>query len=263
MRKIELTEEVKAALRRASVTGDSVVIAEQLPRPLYEAVNKVLAAYGGRWDRRSRRHLFAEDPRAKIAAAIESGEAESERQKYQEFYTPAWLGDRLARLADVRETQSVLEPSAGPGALVSAILGVAPMARVYAVDCQTKNCEKLMAAGAHCVRIEDFLAVRPGPDNDTLLRASWSDFDAVVMNPPFAGHQDVRHVAHAYEFLRPGGVLVSVMPPGWRTGRTKLEVRFRAFVAQLGAVWEPLPDSTFADSDTHVRTGILSLRRPA
>ena len=69
-------------------------------------------------------------------------------------------------------------------------------------------------------------------NNDFL--ATWVDefgvYDRVVMNPPFAGMADIKHVTHAYEFLKAGGLLVSVMSAGVMFRQNKLTAQFREFV---------------------------------
>ena len=39
------------------------------------------------------------------------------------------------------------------------------------------------------------------------------EYDRIVMNPPFEAGQDIDHVRHAFQFLKDGGRLVSIMSP--------------------------------------------------
>ena len=49
----------------------------------------------------------------------------------------------------------------------------------------------------------DFLETTPEPV-----------YDRVIMNPPFTRGADAKHVLHALGFVKPGGLLVSVMSNG-------------------------------------------------
>ena len=118
----QLHEEVKDILRRSTVTATSIELPPgQLPRPLYAAVNKALDFIGGKWHRGLKRHVFATDPRPKLATILDKGVAVDEQKLYQAFYTPAELAAEVAGLADV-DGRTVFEPSAGRGALVRAVL---------------------------------------------------------------------------------------------------------------------------------------------
>jgi hypothetical protein len=73
--------------------------------------------------------------------------------------------------------------------------------------------------GTHGFSIGDFLASH-----------STETYDRVVMNPPFARNAAPKHVLHAYDFLKPGGRLVSVMPSSvtFRTDALNDKVRYLA-----------------------------------
>src|SRR5690606_5547682 len=51
--------------------------------------------------------------------------------------------------------------------------------------------------------------------------------DRVVMNPPFSKQQDIDHIYHAFKFLKPGGILVSVVSesPFYRNNKKSVEFR--------------------------------------
>jgi 16S rRNA G1207 methylase RsmC len=95
----------------------------------------------------------------------------------------------------------------------------------------------------------DFLTIDPTPI-----------YDIVAMNPPFARQDDIRHVAHAAKFLKPGGYLASVMSAGVLFRDNKLTADFRAMVTGLGGTFERLPDAAFKESGTMVSTCIVSFQ---
>ena len=105
---------------------------------------------------------------------------------------------------------------------------------------------------AHDFIIGDFLDVVPGE--------YFGDFDAIVMNPPFSRHQDIKHVLHAWQFLHPGGQMRAIVSPSFtfkfaRSGAPKM---FAEFLESVGAKHEPLPAGTFKASGTMVKTMLIS-----
>ena len=84
-----------------------------------------------------------------------------------------------------------------------------------------------------------------------LETAPTGDYDRVVMNPPFYGTHYARHVEHALRYLRPGGILIAILPAAARYEH-----------GLLTGSWEDLPVGSFSESGTNVNTSVLTLRRP-
>ena len=85
--------------------------------------------------------------------------------------------------------------------------------------------------------------------------------DAVGMNPPFNKQQDMKHVRQAFTYLKDGGILVAIMSPAWTYRSDKLSQSFRQLVKRYRGDWSELPENTFAESGTNVRTGILTIAK--
>jgi hypothetical protein len=87
------------------------------------------------------------------------------------------------------------------------------------------------------------------------------------MNPPFENQSDAVHVGHAYELLRPGGRLVSVVSEGPFFRTDKKSVAFREWLGEVGAAIEELSDDAFAGIDafrqTNVRTRLITIEKEA
>ena len=94
-------------------------------------------------------------------------------------------------------------------------------------------------AKGHTVITANFLECPPQPE-----------FDRVVMNPPFYGKHYLKHVRHALKFLKPGGLLVAVLPG------TAMDS------GELVGKWEDLPVASFAEAGTNVPTGLLKMQAP-
>src|SRR6266851_2336127 len=121
----------------------------------------------------------------------------------------------MVDMADVREGHKVLEPSAGRGAILKAL---PQTVHRTAVELNPSMVEiKALAASVHYT---DFL----------LSNGELGGFDRVIANPPFRNGQDVDHVRHMYDLLKPGGVIVTVMSPAWQYRISRKHTEFRAWL---------------------------------
>lgn len=252
-----ISEDVRRVLLASEVTETTLRLPEgQLERKLYQAVNKVLEGAGGKWSRKDRLHVFDRDPRDLLGLAIETGEARNVKKELQAFYTPAALARVVAKAAALREGHEVLEPSAGGGALVDAVLAACPGALVWTYEVDEVAFRRLGARGIRCER-RDFLEVKP------LSTFSGSGgFDRVVMNPPFTGGQDVEHVTHALRFLRSGGILVALVSPSAIEGTQKKQVAFQRLLATTTHRVFDVPAGAFRESGTEIRTKLVRVVKP-
>ncbi len=162
----------------------------------------------------------------------------------QLFSTPADLAARMVELAGIERGHSVLEPSAGTGSLLRAIREVTGGGvECTAVEINPQLCDRLRGSQEGAVVINcDFLSFVPPV----------AKFDRIVMNPPFAKGQDVKHVRHALGMLKPGGTLVAVCANG-----PLQNAELRPLVEQLGGDWEVLPPNSFASSGTAVNAALF------
>lgn len=252
---MKIPTDVLAVLRAANTDGTRLELTgPQMDPRLYQRVNEVIEAVGGTWDKAARAHLFAGDAAEALAPVLASGQVvtlREARQAAQFFPTPAPVVARLLELADVEPGMEVLEPSAGRGAIVAGLLSLGAV--VDCIEQDPDHAAMLAGVTARSVTVRDFLAVPPQPV-----------YDRIVMNPPFTQQADVAHVTHALRFLKPDGVLVSVM--SWAaTYGDGPAAGFRALVEARGGSVEALPDGAFAESLTGVSTVIVTIpaTRPA
>lgn len=222
----------------------------QLPRPLYLAVDKVLKGAGGKWHQGTRTHRFARDPRGLLRLAVSTGMAINRQQRDQAFFTPPEVADLLVgHLGDLTGC-SILEPSAGEGALCDALIRAgADRNLIQCCERDPDSASRLRAKG-YLVWQADFLQLNPEESEH---------FDRLIMNPPFADRQDVRHVSHALRFLNLSGILVAVMSASTLTRSDRLTQDFRRSVSDLGGEWHPLPPGAFKESGTNVATTVLRI----
>lgn len=246
---MKVSNEVLAVLDRAEVSEDRVVLTGgQLDRKLYVATNKVLEAAGGKWNRRAKAHIFDGSAEDAIENILLTGEITT-RQEAAYFPTPLPIVKRLIELADIKPGMLVLEPSAGTGNIARE---VADITSVDCIELSSHNVERLIAEQIYRnVWGGYFHSFMPEPI-----------YDRVVMNPPFAKQADIHHVNHALNFLKPDGLLVSVMSAGVTFRENKLTVDFRELLRQRGGYIEGLPDGAFKESGTMVRTVIVRIPGP-
>lgn len=251
-------------LENLKIQGAEIVIVERLDRTSYKKVNDVLEALGGKWNTRRKAHVFGTDAagdetelRELVEAVITSGEIETlrdSRKKLGWFPTPAPLAAELVRDIVVPEGTYVLEPSAGDGAIVAALL--ARGFKVIAVEIdkdRAKALAKRLPQGAPYILFnEDFLTWTP-PSSLVV--------GAVAMNPPFIQH--LEHVRRAFELMMPGGDLTSVLPNSVMYRKDKKHEAFTAWIAKETAheAWKTLPDNSFRSSGTDVNTVVLNVRK--
>lgn len=162
----------------------------------------------------------------------------------QLFPTPRELAEEVAEWADIRPGDSVLEPSAGTGALLGALggrmFGHNPeRGRITAVEINLNLVDRL--------RTEFPLTQVIGGDF-LEMKGNLGPFDKIVMNPPFEKGADIKHILHAVGMLKPGGRLVAICANGPRQ---------QAQLQAIATEWKVLPPDTFKQAGTGVNTVLM------
>lgn len=269
---MKIKDEVATVLSNAvSCEGHLVrITGARLDPQHYRAVNQVLEALGGKWQRGTKKvpgaHHFpvGTDAQALLDQALTLGEVTT-KQELGFFETPPELARRLVEMAQSGVEGAApdgmllaLEPSAGSGNLVRALIKAGFIVGWAEIDAgRWSDLHSPSTPGQFAYHCGDFLLITPDQ--------GMKDVDVVCMNPPFCkvglgDHLD--HVRHAFTFLRPGGVLVSVLPVSikWREDRRYRE--FRTWYQGLGGEVTDLPDGSFKAGGTMVRTCVLRVVRP-
>lgn len=256
-----ISPQASRALAGARITGTQLVLVEPLDRKTYLEVNVILEVLGGSWSRKAKAHLFEADPGEELAAVLMDGEWVDPKKEMSFFATPPALADYLAShagIAELAESDWVLEPSAGCGALVEAIVRANPGVWVQAVEPDEPRANLIVYRPCIFVarqRFEDFTPVVGGAPRS---------YAAVVMNPPFTLPKQpsvwITHVLRALEMLELGGRLVSVVPASFGFRTDAKHTALRALVEEHGG-WEPLADDAFKASGTGVRTAMIWIEK--
>lgn len=145
----------------------------------------------------------------------------------QLFITPHPVCDRMVALSEITDTDRILEPSAGTGAILRAIKRVSQAAQCDAVELNRELFKHLKTRFPDTDLWQgDFLAYQPE------VR-----YSKIIMNPPFNQSVDIKHIQRALTLLEPGGILTAICANGPRQQK---------ILKPLSDVWVPLPPGTFA-----------------
>ncbi|MFJ6014492.1 methyltransferase [Streptomyces sp. NPDC092952] len=234
---------------RTVIRDDQVRIPFEIDRAVYEQVNTVLKDMSGKWDGRKavRAHVFPHRIEEFMRQCLTAGEYPS-RYDQGWYATPPALVTQIVDAAGIRVGDTVLEPSAGAGALAADIASRGGL--VDAVELDERRTAILRTQG-DCQKVmqTDFLSLDP---------LDWEEgYDRIVMNPPFSNGLD--HILHAVGFMKDDGHLVAVMSNGLMWWSDRKTAEFREVVEEVGGDIEPLPEDSFAVSGTNVRTCLVFL----
>lgn len=177
----------------------------------------------------------------------------------QLFPTPDDLAARMVALADIHPGDKVLEPSAGTGSILRAIVDAetdpnraGPAPHVTAVEINPKLFAALPKHLAESAICGNFLSITP--DTEHPGGQPIGEFDAIVMNPPFRNGEDIKHILHAVRFLNSGGRLVAICANGPRQ-----QAKLKALAAEMGGIYDPLPAGTFKAQGTCVNAALFAI----
>lgn len=238
-----------AVLSSALIENNTVKLTTgQLERKLFEKVDKILETLGGKWNRKAGGHVFKSDPTEQIEDVLLTGKIKKP-EKYGFFPTPPELAKEVIRLANLEPGLTVFEPSAGSANLADIASELVGKENVICCEFQPENVQLLRNKGYQVVN-DDFTKVKPAPV-----------FEVVIMNPPFERQQDIIHVLHAWEFLKPGGILVSIMSASTTFRNDRKSTEFRTFLEEYGYLTHN-PEGSFKPSGTNVQTITVVLNKP-
>ncbi|MGS2807777.1 hypothetical protein [Nocardia sp. MW-W600-9] len=260
---VPVPEFAREILAESRIEGHNLVLPQQLSQADYRKINRVIESMGGRWNRRARAHVFPDDPTETIAAAVARGTTPNTDRKILTAYfaTPEPLARHLVAgphsgIAALAPGAHVLEPSAGDGALVRAILATNPGVEVTAVEPDRARAAAIDYDPRVTIVIAGF---------EEFAATLTSRYAAVVMNPPFAlpGQPTVwmDHLYTAWDLLEGGGQLLALAPNGYTYRADRDHAAMRDFITAHGG-HEPLPAAAFTTSGTDTDTVLLHARRP-
>lgn len=168
------------------------------------------------------------------------------REGVDYFPTPEPLGYKMVEWANIGEGDSVLEPSAGHGAIAryvpqsNELVAIEPSMRLFA--------KLQMKAGGLGRKFQ----------NETFEAYHISNkHDTIVMNPPFghAGATAIAHIEKAFGHLEEGGRMVAIIPRGAMDKKFAKWYENEKTAAMRADV--DLPDIAFQQAGTSVRCRVV------
>jgi predicted RNA methylase len=249
-RQVELLAKVRVEFNRAIYgSGYEATI------PDWKNLKETMIALGGQWSKENKSKgippgfTFPDgtDVEETVRLAQTTGEVLDPRLAGF-FPTPIAIAQDLAARLGIKPGWRVLEPSAGTGRLAVAARDLGAV--VECVEPLPKNRDALTALGFALVGT-DIMALDPEAHDGP-------DYDAVIANPPF--DYEVEHVTRMGRFLDAGAPVASIMSGGVQFRDTREAVQFRSFLAAHDGTIEPMPDGSFLESGTGVRTVIVQFK---
>lgn len=240
----------QAVLKNCTVEGHLVKLpAGKIDRALYLEVKNSLELIGGAWKGgKTQGFVFNEDPTA-LLSQISQGHKRNLKKEFQFFGTPDSLADKLVYYADIKNHDTILEPSAGHGAIVKAISRDNPNVMVSWCELMPLNrsiVDKLPGQSFLC---EDF------------LQLEHSSFSKIIANPPFNKNQDIDHIRAMYHLLGRGGRMVTLCSKHYQQSSNKKETDFRQWLDDIGAEVEEIEAGAFKESGTTIATVLIIINK--
>lgn len=146
-----------------------------------------------------------------------------------DFYpTPTSVVNKMVELANIKDSQLILEPSAGKGDILDAIAHYNNTVQLDFCEFNKYNTEILELKCYNRVG-QDFLMLKPEQS---------AKYDRILMNPPFEDRADIQHIRHAFEFLKDDGILVAVITNKSISNATPETAKMRQDVELFGQIVE-------------------------
>ncbi len=226
-----------------------------LERKTYLEINEVLTSLWGKWNRWAKAHLFdwtQEELESSLEQVLQDWEtttlAEIKKQ-FQYFPTPKDIAEKLVELAEIKDWDFILEPSAWKGA----ISDIFPQ----------KNKKTLVELDINnfiILKEKEFFNDDCRVINRDFLQCYIKDlgkFQKIIANPPFSKNQDVKHILHMYDLLKEWWRIVAIASSSIMTKETKLHKELKL----LNPEFIELSSWDFKESWTMVKTCIVIINK--
>lgn len=221
----------------------------QLDRKEYLDLSKHLNFLGGKWKGGKIKGFVFDREINTIYELL--GNNIQVKKEIQLFETPEIIADKLVEMADIKENDKILEPSAGRGRIIKSIQ------KVYngIID----YCEINHINRDYLNKIENIKFIT----HDFLDMSSESDFkyNKIIANTPFNKNQDIAHIFRMYDLLNVGGVLISIASKHWQNCNNKKETYFREWLKSVNAEITTIEEGEFKESGTLIGMNIIKITK--
>lgn len=204
-----------ASILKCRIEGNTVFLPVEV-LPNYQELKTAMLKAGGKYKKNS--FVFNSDP-SPIIERLTSGQSVNIKKEFQFYPTPSDIAYKLVQLAELNDYEEVLEPSAGQGAIVDAILADNNLANVSYCELMPEHSEFMLGKAIKLA-------------NDFMELPTSKKFDKVIANPPFNKSQDVMHIQKMYKHLKtgPNRILISIASVGWMQATQGAGKKFREWL---------------------------------
>lgn len=187
----------------------------------------------------------------RVFSILKEGRRCNLQQDYQFFETPAEVADWLVMLAGgIHESDTVLEPSAGRGAIVKAIR--------RSCHSITVDCYELMPENVELLRSVDGVKIL---GTDYTESNANKKYTKIIANPPFSNNQDIDHVRRMYDMLDKGGTMAAITSRHWEFSKEKKCIEFRDWLHEVSGVKYEIEGGAFQESGTQIKTLAVVIKK--
>lgn len=249
-----LLSDIADVFDELEVMDDYLVYSEKfLGGEAYKKISEFLKTFNLERTKYKKRVAYKNNGEFTIEQVVEIGKklkGVSLSEKFDFYPTPKELVEKVQNYADIQDTDIILEPSAGTGALLEGLNSD----NCYCVELNPVLCEILNTKG--------FSKVKNSSTEEIKLKEG-KEFDKILMNPPFSKRLDAKHIVQVFEYLKKGGTLVAVHSAGITTATDKYSKAFQDLYNNYGITQEKIDSGAFKNSGkgTLVNTVITVLRK--
>ena len=243
--------EVIDIIKQCSADGNILRLPKiELSREDYLVVKKAIEKYGGKWKGgKTFGFVFADRDAGDIIDSMLNGSADI-KTDFQFFATPSDSADLMVAKLEIQPYEKILEPSAGNGALINAVL------RLHSditIDCYELNPlnRKVLEKMANVNVLGD----------DFTKRLDDEEYDVIIANPPFSKNQDIIHLMKMWDNLRYGGRIACITNTHWMFANDTKSTEFRDWILGKYTFQHEFPNGTFKESGTDIATILLILEK--
>lgn len=234
------------SIKTMVVKGNRLELNPEIKMVNYSEVKNVLSRAGGVYNKNG----FEFKSCAKeIYNRLISGEKIDDKKKFQFFETPEKIVNKLHSLLKIKDTDKILEPSAGKGRLLKGL----NKENIHCVELMEDNKKFLLFDGFKVIG-DDFLR------HHIFTKPSTWKYDIILANPPFAKNQDIDHFIEMQKFIKKGGQIACIMSTHWINSSTKKCKDFRSWLEEKDHDLIMIPAGEFKQSGTAIATCIIHLR---
>ena len=244
-------KEILEILENSTTQANSLFLPDQLDRKIYTKVNKIIEAAGGKWDRKTKSHVFQDSASDRVDEIVLTQSVLDPKKDLNFFPTPEEIITSMMNKVEFTSTSKALEPSFGDGRILKRMRNE-PFSQLHGVEINKEMFEnqvkEISEKNIHLIH-GDFLSFQE------------NDFDIILMNPPFKKKQGIAHTTHALELLNKNGTLVAILPSSVVYSKDKKTTAFQELLKEKKADVINLQSGTFKESGTMVSTVMIIVRQ--